>query len=307
MRRNYILALISALACLALCGLGPAQAQCTLPYSLTNGQTADASQVMANYNALLNCLNNAPAGSTDALQYNAGSGSFGGVGPLTNGQLAIGSTGAAPQAATLTAGQGIAITNGPGSITISGAASPYTPPKLANFTAGNAPSGTTAADSSTGLAMTYPSSISAWNAEVYWDNTAYSGNETVTVGVNSTLLGLSGFYGEVGIAIGDSSSKLVIITLASSNGPAWTITYLNSYSSYNTDTGGGIVAVPVFLRFLDDGTNFNMFAGNDLNSLVKVASVARGAFIGAPTRIGLIVQGNNAPVGATFFHYARSP
>lgn len=37
---------------------------------------------------------------------------------LTNGQLAIGSTGADPQAATLTAGTGISITNGAGSITI---------------------------------------------------------------------------------------------------------------------------------------------------------------------------------------------
>jgi hypothetical protein len=33
-----------------------AAAQCTLPYNLTNGQTADATQVMANFNALLNCV-----------------------------------------------------------------------------------------------------------------------------------------------------------------------------------------------------------------------------------------------------------
>lgn len=42
------------------------------------------------------------------------------IGPLTNGQLIIGSTGAAPVAATLTAGAGITITPGAGSITISG-------------------------------------------------------------------------------------------------------------------------------------------------------------------------------------------
>jgi len=40
------------------------------------------------------------------------------VGPLTNGQLAIGSTGADPVAATLTAGTGISIGTGAGSITI---------------------------------------------------------------------------------------------------------------------------------------------------------------------------------------------
>lgn len=39
-------------------------------------------------------------------------------GPLTNGQLIIGSTGLSPVAATLTAGPGITITNGAGSITI---------------------------------------------------------------------------------------------------------------------------------------------------------------------------------------------
>lgn len=41
------------------------------------------------------------------------------IGQLTNGQLRIGSTGAAPVAATLTAGPGVSIVNGAGSITIS--------------------------------------------------------------------------------------------------------------------------------------------------------------------------------------------
>lgn len=41
------------------------------------------------------------------------------LGPLTNGQIVIGSTGAIPVASTLTAGAGISIANGAGSITIS--------------------------------------------------------------------------------------------------------------------------------------------------------------------------------------------
>ena len=40
------------------------------------------------------------------------------LGPLTNGQLIIGSTGAIPVAATLSAGTGVSITNAAGSITI---------------------------------------------------------------------------------------------------------------------------------------------------------------------------------------------
>lgn len=43
------------------------------------------------------------------------------LGPLTNGQLAIGNTGSDPTAATLTAGTGVTITNGTGSITVNAA------------------------------------------------------------------------------------------------------------------------------------------------------------------------------------------
>lgn len=48
------------------------------------------------------------------------------LGPLTNGQLPIGSTGADPSAATLTAGTGISISNGAGSITISSTGGGFT-------------------------------------------------------------------------------------------------------------------------------------------------------------------------------------
>jgi hypothetical protein len=45
---------------------------------------------------------------------------------LTNGQLAIGSTGADPSAATLTAGTGVTITNGAGTITIASSGAGFT-------------------------------------------------------------------------------------------------------------------------------------------------------------------------------------
>src|SRR6266481_2321232 len=117
MRLNNIVTLGVAFVLLILCNLNPAQAQCpALPNQLTNGQTADATQVMANFNALSNCAG--PAGPANAIQYNTGAGSLGGLGPLNNGQLVIGATGGTPQVQTLAAGSGIAITNGPGSITI---------------------------------------------------------------------------------------------------------------------------------------------------------------------------------------------
>ena len=184
---------VTALSFLLLSsGITVAQAQCpALPNQLTNGQIADATQVMANFSALATCINTAPAGATNALQYNAGSG-FGAVGPLTNGQLVIGSTGNAPQAATLTAGSGITITTGPGGITISGGSEgAYTPPKLVNFVAGNVPSGALAADTSTGLAMTYPSSVGYFHDFISWDSTAYAGSGTsqkLAVGIHASIL-----------------------------------------------------------------------------------------------------------------------
>jgi hypothetical protein len=58
MRWKDSLALIAAVVGLALGGLGAANAQCpSVPNQLSTGQTADATQVMANFSALLNCLN----------------------------------------------------------------------------------------------------------------------------------------------------------------------------------------------------------------------------------------------------------
>lgn len=106
----------AAVGVLALGGLNVAHAQCTLPHTLTNGQPPDATKVMANFNALVSCIN--AGGSSNAVQYKSGSGALAGVGPLTNGQLVVGSTGNPPQAQALTAGAGITISNGPGSIAV---------------------------------------------------------------------------------------------------------------------------------------------------------------------------------------------
>ena len=95
-----------------------ARAQCALPYQLTNTTLSDATQLMGDFAAVANCIS--ARNPTNSIQYNAGSGTLAGVGPLINGQLVIGATGIAPQAQTLTAGSGIAITNGSGSISIAG-------------------------------------------------------------------------------------------------------------------------------------------------------------------------------------------
>lgn len=54
--RKVLLGKIAILG-LILCALqSPARATCALPYTLTNGQTADATQVMANFNAVIGCM-----------------------------------------------------------------------------------------------------------------------------------------------------------------------------------------------------------------------------------------------------------
>lgn len=58
------------------------------------------------------------SGNANRIIVNGSGGALEEASALTNGQLLIGSTGAAPVAATLTAGAGISVTNGVGSITI---------------------------------------------------------------------------------------------------------------------------------------------------------------------------------------------
>lgn len=61
MGRKIIVAAIGLLISLATMSLEQAKAQCALPYTLANGQVSDATQVMANFNAVVGCL---PAGTT---------------------------------------------------------------------------------------------------------------------------------------------------------------------------------------------------------------------------------------------------
>jgi hypothetical protein len=58
-RRNHLLLFVATLFGIGLCVCGKAEAQCpALPNTITNGQVADATQVMGNDSALLACLNN---------------------------------------------------------------------------------------------------------------------------------------------------------------------------------------------------------------------------------------------------------
>jgi hypothetical protein len=78
MRWKSVSALLAVVASLLLGGLSAAHAQCApLPYTISNGQAADATPVMANFAALFNCIG-APAPNLQV------SGSGGGVVSVQN-------------------------------------------------------------------------------------------------------------------------------------------------------------------------------------------------------------------------------
>lgn len=280
-----------------LCGIAlvisasHAKAQCALPFTLANGQPADAAKLMANFNAIAGCI--APGGSTNAIQYNTGSG-LGGVGPLSNGQLFIGSTGNPPAAQTLTAGSGIAIANGPGSITISatvpGPAGLYH--QMMSATPTSASTGLTTwlnqgssavADSAVGVAMNSPSSGSTINIAGRF-KPAPTAPYTITALIAATRNSASG--AAVGLGWYDGAAKLHLLGYAvSGTTPILLVQRWNSTSSLNsTDftSASNAFAQPIWMRIKDDGTNVSFAFSHDGASFLTVYSVAKSSgFLGA--------------------------
>lgn len=259
-----------------------ARAACPLPNTLTNGQTADATQVMADFNALVTCLNAAgPGGSGNSIQYNNGSGAFAGVGPLTNGQLVIGATGGVPQAQNLTAGSGITITNGPGSITISSAggsggsvspfydaaAIPLTKPTASSFTVANntGNTGTLTDMVSRGVTLSTPGVGSA--TTTMEQPIVNSSTFTVTALVYPVgYLNGNWFWG---ICVKDTSGKYAAFGFRNQTPVSYfKFSDINTYNSSSTSTGIVNAQNPVWLKlqaasgtftfsFSFDGEHFN--------------------------------------------------
>ncbi|TCU67440.1 hypothetical protein EDE08_11014 [Bradyrhizobium sp. R2.2-H] len=320
MQQRVTSAAFVALALLIL-GSERARAQCVLPYQLTNGQVADATQVMANYNALIACLTSAaPAGSNNALQYNAGSGTLGAVGPLTDGQLVIGSTGAAPQAHTLTPGSGIVITNGPGNITIStvpgGGSGLYGPVISGRPTAASTglvnwlnQNGGTSTDSAVGLSINVPSSSGAVSGLfAAAPPTPY----TITALIAATRN--SNSFNGVGIGWYDGSSKLHLISYVTQGGnaPYFEIEKWDSFSSFNNKdmtSASNAFSQPIWLRIADDGANITFaFSQDGANFLPLFSSAKSSGFLGATGYSNIIFFANpiNSRTIGTLMSWAQN-
>jgi hypothetical protein len=293
MRQNKTIISIVSAFCLALVTATAANAQCALPYTLTNGQLANATQVMANFKALANCLS--PGGPTNSVQYNNSAG-LSGIAPLSNGQLVIGSTGAVAQPQTVVPGPGIATTNVGGGITFSatgGAAGNgvFSP----NMSATPTSSGTglttwlnqgTAAvsDSAVGVCINAPSSGTSGNVIARYmsaPSTPYTFTALIAATRNSASAN------GVGIGWYDGTAKLHIASFTTNAGaaPLFQVNKWNSVTSFNASdvtSAANAFAQPIWLQIHDDGTNVSFAFSQDGVAFLSLFSVAKSSgFLGA--------------------------
>jgi hypothetical protein len=307
MYRPAIFVPLLATAFWILTGLTAAQAKCPLPYVMTNGQTPDATQMMANFNALVSCLN--PGGSANSIQYNAGSGSLAGLGPLTNGQLAIGSTGSPPQAQTIGAGSGISITNAAGSVTVAstaGTAGTGLYRQIMSATPTSASTGLTTwlnqgscvvSDSAVGLSIDAPQSATANLCGRYM--TAPATPYTTTVLLAATRY--SGSTSMTGIGWYDGTAKLQVLSYET-NGANGSVVRVRQFtnptttSTINFASSFNFFSQPIWIQVKDDGTNVSFAFSQDGVNFLVVYSVAKSSgFLGASGYSKLIFFGNPGP------------
>lgn len=286
-----------------------ARAQCTLPYALTNGQIADAAQVMANFNALANCIG--PGGATNSIQYNNG-GLLSGVAPLSNGQLVIGTSGQAPQAQGLTAGTGIAVINGSGSISIAATGTEaghglYS--RLMSQTPTSAgiglstwlnQGGATVADNAVGITIDAPSSGTTANLIG-----RYMTAPTPPYAITTLIAATRNTTSANGVGIGwyHGTAKLHVFNYGFINAPLlrvekWTNT--TTFSAADFTTNNNMFAQPIWLQISDDGTNVSFAFSQDGSFFVTLFSVAKASgFLGSGGYSNLIFFTN--PQGSRTF------
>ena len=143
------------------------------------------------------------------------------LGPLTNGQIIIGSTGVVPVAASLTAGTGISITPGAGSISIASTVAALTW-SVITADQGVAASNGYICNKAGLLTLTLPASptagdvfgVTGINTAVGW-RIAQNANQQIFMGTSSTTIGVGGYIEALNIR--DSAFLVCVVGGASAN------------------------------------------------------------------------------------------
>jgi hypothetical protein len=138
--------------------------------------------------------------TVNAVTYYGTGGKLGEIGPLTDGQLVVGSTGVAPVAATLTAGIGIGITNAAGSITIDATSGGFTWNEVTGTSQAMSVDNGYIANNAALVTLTLPATAAigdtiqltgkgagGWKVAQNAGQTIYFGNQSTTTGVGGSL------------------------------------------------------------------------------------------------------------------------
>ena len=146
---------------------------------------------------------------------------------LTNGQLAIGSTGADPVASTLTAGTGVTITNSAGAITINATGGALTWTDVTGTSASMAVNNGYLADNAGLVTLTLPSTaaqfslISVAGIGAGGWKIAQNANQKIIFGITTTTTGVGG-------SLASTNANDCVSLLATVGGASTTWTVLNS-------------------------------------------------------------------------------
>jgi hypothetical protein len=143
---------------------------------------------------------------------------------LTNGQLAIGSTGADPSAATLTAGTGVSITNGAGSITISASGAGLTWTVVTGTTQSASVNNGYIANNAGQVTVTLPATsavgdvvaVTGINNATGWKIAQNAGNQ-IFFGASSTTAGTGG-------SLTSTATRDTVFLLCTSTNANWQVT-----------------------------------------------------------------------------------
>jgi hypothetical protein len=286
-----------------------ALAQCHLPYKLDNGQVPDADQLMANYNAVVNCIAALlPAGGEHSIQTKGAGGVFTAVGPLTNGQVVVGVNGSPPVASEIQSGTGIVVDRGAGMISIAAQPLPGdgqglyhqvmspTPTSVGTGLVGWLNQGSaTISDTPVGISVTAPSVASGENI-VGRLMSAPTPPYKITALIASTRN--SSAYAASGLGWYNGSNRLHLIALSPRGGSAQYVgvNRFNSPTSFSSSDFDGTMngfAQPLWLQIADDGTNISFaFSQDGANFRTAFTTTKSSGWLGASGYSNVVMTTN---------------